>query len=96
MARWLGYTWRGHEITADYSIATQQDASGYSPLLSNNEARHTLRHTLHLELAAAPQWRAPGGGQWFVAADATLQTSNLGPFGTRGQALYTGLRWALL
>jgi hypothetical protein len=91
-----GYTWRGHEITADYSIATQQDASGYSPLLANNEARHTLRHTLHLELAAAPQWRAPGGGQWFVAADATLQTSNLGPFATRGQAVYTGLRWVLL
>lgn len=90
-----GRSWFDKDLTADYSIAAQQDASGYSPLLSNNAARNTLRHTLHLELAATPQ-RLFAGGQWFVAADATLQTSNLAPFAIRGQALYTGFRWVLL
>lgn len=91
-----GRSGAGYEMAADYSISAQQDGSGYSPVLSNNSARRTLRQNLHLELAGTVGVRALGGAQWFIASDSIIQGSNLAPFATRGNALYTGLRWSLL
>jgi hypothetical protein len=95
----LRAAWEGrvgnYRINADYAYARQADATGYSPLLSDNLARVTGRHSVRLEAAHPLPKGLVGEVDWFVSAEASRQTSNLAAFASRQNALYTGLRWTL-
>lgn len=96
----LRATWEGRrgpfKFNADYGYIRQADATGYSILLSDNLARSTARHSLRLELARSLPKSLLGGAEWFVNGELTRQSSNLTPFASRQNALYSGLRWELL
>ena len=85
----------GFDLTADYGWLRQKDATGYSPLLSNNAIRSSTRHTLRLELARQLPANVLAGAQWFASFEATRQASSLAAFASQGRALYSGLRWDL-
>jgi hypothetical protein len=93
-AAWEGRLGR-YRVNADYAYARQADAAGYSPLLSDNLARVTGRHSVRLEAAHPLPKGVAGEVDWFVSAEASRQTSNLAAFASRQNALYTGLRWTL-
>lgn len=84
-----------YRINADYAYARQADATGYSPLLSDNLARVTGRHSARLEAAYPLPKSVAGEVDWFVSAEASRQHSNLAAFASRQNAFYTGLRWTL-
>lgn len=84
----------GNQWVAEYSLQLQQDASGYSPLLSRNAARRIVRQALRLETSRQLDWPAFGDPQWFASADIARQASNLQAFVTSRKAVQTGLRWA--
>ena len=93
-AAWEGRLGR-YRINADYAYARQTDATGYSPLLSDNLVRVTGRHSVRLEAAHPLPKGLAGDVDWFVSAEASRQNSNLAAFASRQNALYTGLRWTL-
>lgn len=93
-AAWEGRVGR-YRINADYAYARQVDATGYSPLLSDNLARVTGRHSVRLEAAHPLPKGLAGEVDWFVSVEASRQNSNLAAFASRQNALYTGLRWTL-
>ena len=80
---------------AEYSWLRQRDSTGYSPLLGNNTSRQSTREALRLELSHQLGRNTLAGARWFVSADTSRQASNLAAFSSRGQALYSGLRWNL-
>ncbi len=93
-ATWEG-RYRAFKANTDYSYSQQRDASGYSPLLSDNLARRASRHSLRAELAhpLPPGWLA--GTDGFVSVELSRQRSNLAVFESRQTAIYAGLRWSL-
>jgi len=84
----------GNQWQAEYAYQRQQDATGYSPLLSRNATRRVTRHTLRLEASRALPWPALGNPQWFGSLELTRQASNLPLFASDRRAVQTGLRWA--
>lgn len=92
-AQWQNQAW-GNQWLAEYTLQHQQDAAGYSPLLSRNAARRITRQALRLETSRQLSWPAMGDPQWFGSMELTHQTSNLQPFGSSRRAAQTGLRWA--
>lgn len=94
----LRATWEGRhgpfKLNADYAYTRQSDSGGYSPLLSGNLARLTVRHSIRLEAALALPASFLGGPDWFVSTESSRQTSNLTAFASRQTALYSGLRWS--
>jgi hypothetical protein len=78
-AAWEGRLGR-YRVNADYAYARQADAAGYSPLLSDNLARVTGRHSVRLEAAHPLPKGVAGEVDWFVSAEASRQTSNLAAF----------------
>lgn len=90
---WEGQ-WATVKLAADYAYTQQNDASGYSPLLSDNLPRATYRHSLRLE-AAHPLAAGPGAPEGFVSVEGARQASNLPVFASRQSAVYGGLRWRL-
>lgn len=95
----LRATWEGrhgpYKLNADYAYTRQSDSSGYSPLLSDNLARLTVRHSIRLEAARPLPASFLGGPDWFVSAESSHQSSNLAAFASRQTALYSGLRWSV-
>lgn len=95
----LRTAWEGrlgaYRINADYAYVRQADSAGYSPLLADNLARVTGRHSARLEAAHPLPKGFAGDVDWFVSAEASRQSSNLAAFASRQKALYTGLRWTL-
>lgn len=95
----LRATWEGrhgpYKLNADYAYTRQSDSSGYSPLLSDNLARVTIRHSVRLEAARSLPASFLGGPDWFVSAESSRQSSNLAAFASRQTALYSGLRWSV-
>jgi hypothetical protein len=82
-------------ISLETAWQTQQDASTYSPLLSNGETRSSQRNLLRTELSRPLPQRALGGALIFVNTEISRQQSNLQLFRTEGRAFYTGLRWLM-
>lgn len=83
----------GNQWQTEYSYQRQQDASGYSPLLSRNAIRRVSRQALRLETSRPTNWAALGSPQWFGSLERTYQTSNLQLFASSRSAMQTGLRW---
>lgn len=83
----------GNRWQVEYNIQHQQDASGYSPLLSRNASRRVTRQALRLETSHQLDWPAWGSPQWFGSVELSRQASNLQIFASRRQAVQTGLRW---
>lgn len=83
----------GNQWQAEYSYQRQQDATGYSPLLSRNATRRVARQALRLETSRPIQWPALGDPQWFGSFELTRQTSNLQLFASNRSAVQIGLRW---
>lgn len=83
----------GSQWLAEYSYQRQQDATGYSPLLSRNATRRVTRQALRLEASRPTHWPALGDPQWFGNVELTRQTSNLQLFASSRSAVQTGLRW---
>lgn len=94
--------WAGAQQTINYNLARQRDASGYSPLLAQGQARSIIRQTLRLEWAqplpsATPAAGASVGGgargYWFVAFETSTQRSNLALFASQSKAIHLGIKW---
>ena len=85
---------KGNQWQAEYTLQHQQDATGYSPLLSRNAARRISRQALRLETSRQLVWPAMGDPQWFGSVELTHQASNLQAFVSSRRAVQTGLRWA--
>ena len=82
--------WRG-TLSAQYSLATLQDASGFSDLLANAARREVSTRLLRLQYRQALQPRL----SLQVNLNRQNQGSNLDPFRNTGTAFELGLSFAL-
>ncbi len=82
-----------YKLNGDFGFSRQVDASGYSPLLSDNLVRKISRHSLRAELShPLGMW---ANADWFVIAEFNVQYSNLEAFRSRQNAFYSGVRWSI-